>query len=228
MPSAGEVGAGDDRAATGRPACTSAQHRAARPTSRPIVWRTSDGTRSALSCTRPPVRRDRKPSTTGSTVGAYRRNSARSGERRDRGAHYIDDAGHAAIMPPFPHGSRCRGENGAMEPAQKSKAIVPTRAALFSVGAVLIIAACVLGAWIFVRGVRAVRHRHVVEHAARRVDLALHAGPLAGDELPGRRVVRHPRRAARRSGRAHPRQAPVVGGLLPDGRGRVRRRRCRC
>lgn len=39
-----------------------------------------------------------------------------------------------------------------MEPAQKSKVIVPTRAALFSVGAVLVIAAGALGAWIFVRG----------------------------------------------------------------------------
>ena len=40
-----------------------------------------------------------------------------------------------------------------MEPAQKSKAIVPTRAWLFGVGALLVALSCLLGAWIFVRGV---------------------------------------------------------------------------
>ena len=40
-----------------------------------------------------------------------------------------------------------------MEPAQKSKAIGPTRAWLFGVGALLVALSCLLGAWIFVRGV---------------------------------------------------------------------------
>jgi membrane-associated phospholipid phosphatase len=43
-------------------------------------------------------------------------------------------------------------QNGAMEPARTSTVSIPKRTGLFVAGAVLIIASCLLGAWVFVRG----------------------------------------------------------------------------